>query len=121
MMNSILKAITDRVTSKRGMWITLGVWLLATLLLATLAPSAKEYESSSIDSIPSDAQSVIAQNKVDHYFKNNDGIPAILVFQNDDTNTVKITQLAPVFEEIGKVEGIKEIVPLTSMPPQATA
>ena len=100
----------------------LGVWLLATLLLATLAPSAKEYESSSIDSIPSDAQSVIAQNKVAHYyFKNNDGIPAILVFQNDNNKTVEITQLVPVFEEIGKVEGIKEIVPLTSMPPQATA
>ncbi|WP_342429460.1 MMPL family transporter [Neobacillus sp. FSL H8-0543] len=120
-MNSFLQSITDRATSKKGMWITLGVWLLATVLLATLAPSAKEYESSSIDSIPAEAQSVIAQNKVDEYFKNNDGIPAILVFQSADNNHVELAQLVSFFEEITNVEGIKEIVPLTSMPPQATA
>jgi hypothetical protein len=60
-MNSFLQPVTDRVTTKKGMWITLGIWLLVTMLLAVLAPSAKEYEVSSIDSIPADAKSTIAR------------------------------------------------------------
>ncbi|MEH7250941.1 MMPL family transporter [Neobacillus niacini] len=118
-MNSFLRPITDRVTSKKGMWITLGIWLLVTILLSALAPSAKEYEVSSINSIPEDAKSIIAQNKVDQYFKNNEGIPAILVFQSDK-GQVELSELTPLFEKIDQVEGIKEYVPLTTMPPQAT-
>ena len=119
-MNSFLQSITDRVTSKKGMWMTLGIWLLVTMLLAVLAPSAKDYEVSSIDSIPSDAKSMIAQKKQDQYFKNNEGTPAILVFQKDG-NDITISDLNPLFEKIDQVEGIKEYVPLTTMPPQATA
>ena len=119
-MNSFLQSITDRVTSKKGMWMTLGIWLVVTMLLAVLAPSAKDYEVSSIDSIPSDAKSMIAQNKQDQYFKNNEGTPAILVFQKDGNN-ITISDLNPLFEEIAQIEGIKEYVPLTTMPPQATA
>lgn len=119
-MNSFLQPLTDRVTSKKGMWITLGIWLLVTILLSVLAPSAKEYEVSSIDSIPADAKSIIAQEKVDTYFKNNDGIPAILVFQSDD-NKVEISDVNPLLEKLDQVEGIKEYVPLAKMPPQATA
>ncbi|MEH7176958.1 MMPL family transporter [Neobacillus vireti] len=119
-MNSFLRSITDRATSKKGMWITLGMWLLITMLLAVLAPSAKEYEVSSINSIPSDAKSMIAQEKQDKYFENNEGTPAILVFQKDGSN-VTLSDLDPLFEKIDQVEGIKEYVPLTKMPPQATA
>jgi putative drug exporter of the RND superfamily len=118
-MNSFLRSITDRVTSKKGMWMTIGIWLLVTMLLAVLAPSAKEYEVSSINSIPSDAKSMIAQEKQDKYFKNNEGTPAILVFQKDG-KAIKLSDLNPLFEKIDQVEGIKEYVPLTTMPPQAT-
>jgi putative drug exporter of the RND superfamily len=121
-MNSFLQSITDRVTSKKGMWVTLGLWLLVTVLLGALAPMAKDYESTSIQSIPDDAKSVIAQQKVDHYFKNNDGIPAILVFQaKAEGDKLELSDLKPSIEKIAKVDGIKEIVPLASMPPQATA
>lgn len=121
-MNSFLQSITDRVSSKRGMWITLAIWLIVTMLLAVFAPGAKDYESSSIQSLPDDAKSIIAQEKVDQYFTNNEGIPAILVFQSRSENKeVSLENLVPFFEEVKKVEGIKEIVPLTSMPPQATA
>lgn len=120
-MKPFLQRITDGVTSKKGMWITLGIWLVVTIALATLAPSAKEYEVSSIDSIPAEAKSVVAQNKIDEYFKNNEGIPAILVFQSEDGEKVELSQLVPFFEKIEKVKGIKEMVPLTSLPPQTTA
>jgi RND superfamily putative drug exporter len=58
-MKSFLKSITDRVSTKKGMWFTLGVWVIVTVLLAVFAPSVKEYESSNITSLPSDAKSVI--------------------------------------------------------------
>jgi putative drug exporter of the RND superfamily len=119
-MKSILKVITDRVSTRKGTWVTLGVWVIVTVLLAILAPSAKDYESSNITSLPSDAKSVIAQNKLDQYFKDDDGTPAILVFQSSDDKTVNVSELESFIKEVQKVEGVKEIVPITTLPPQAT-
>lgn len=118
-MKSILKRITDRVSTRKGTWVTLGVWVIVTVLLAILAPSAKDYESSNISSLPSDAKSVIAQNKLDQYFKDNDGTPAILVFQSSDAKAVNVSELKSFIKEVEKVEGVKEIVPITTLPPQA--
>lgn len=119
-MQSILKRITDQVSTRKGTWVTLGVWVIVTVLLAIFAPSAKEYESSNITSLPSDAKSVIAQNKLDQYFKDNDGIPAILVFQSSDDKAVIVSELETFIKDVEKVEGVKEIVPITILPPQAT-
>lgn len=121
-MKNILSAVTDRVSTKKGMWITLASWLIVTILLALFAPSVKEYEVSSIDTLPKDAQSVIAQTKVDQYFKNNDGIPAILVFQADN-GKVDFSEIAGVFDQIEseKVLGVEQVIPLSSLPPQAQA
>ncbi|SHS83982.1 MMPL domain-containing protein [Mycobacteroides abscessus subsp. abscessus] len=118
-MKSILKRITDRVSTRKGTWVTLGVWVIVTVLLAILAPSAKDYESSNISSLPSDAKSVIAQNKLDQYFKDNDGTPAILVFQSSDAKAVNVSELKSFIKDVEKVEGVKEIVPITTLPPQA--
>jgi len=119
-MKTWLKFITDRVSTKKGMWTTLGIWLLATMLLGGLAPSAKEYEVTSIDTLPEDAQSVIAQSKVDQYFESQDGIPAILVFQSE-RKEVDIGDLGAFFEQAQEVEGVKQMVPLPALPPQAAA
>lgn len=116
-MMTFLRWVTDRVSTKKGMWITLGIWFLITMLLASLAPSAKQYEATSIESIPADAQSAIAQSKVDEYFANNDGTPGIIVFHSEQ-GSIDLEQLRPFFEQVTEVEGIKEIVPITSIPPQ---
>lgn len=119
-MKSILKRITDLVSTRKGTWVTLGIWVIVTFLLAILAPSAKDYESSNINSLPSEAKSVIAQNKLDQYFKDNDGTPAILVFQSRDGKAVNVSELDSFIKGVEKVEGVKEIVPITTLPPQAT-
>ncbi|MBB6446993.1 MMPL family transporter [Bacillus benzoevorans] len=121
-MKTILNFITDRVATKKGMWMTLIVWLLAAGLLGAFAPSAKDYEVTTIDSLPKDAQSVIAQNKVDQYFPDNDGTPALLVFQADE-GKLKLQDITQFFKEIEeeKIDGVEQTVPLAALPPQAAA
>lgn len=121
-MKTLLNFITDRVATKKGMWITLIVWLLAAGLLGAFAPSAKEYEVTTIDSLPKDAQSVIAQQKTDKYFPDNEGIPALLVFQADkgELKLEDITKFLKEIEDEG-IDGVEQTVPLATLPPQAAA
>ena len=119
-MKTLIQFITDRVTTRKGMWTTLAIWLVATLLLAFFAPSAKDYEVSSIQSLPDEAQSIIANEKVDHYFSEQDGIPGILVFQaNHDDLTFE--GLVSFFQklEAEEIDGLEQVIPLSSLPPQA--
>ncbi|MDR4944972.1 MMPL family transporter [Neobacillus cucumis] len=121
-MKTFIQGITDRVTTKKGMWTTLSAWLIITLLLAVFAPSVRDYEVSNIASLPDDAKSVIAQKKVDHYFKDSDGIPAILVFQAPK-GQVSLTELTNLLDQVqsAKINGVQQVVSLSSLPPQATA
>lgn len=121
-MKTVLNYITDWVATKKGMWITLIVWLLAAGLLGAFAPSSKDYEVTSIDSLPEDAKSVIAQNKVDKYFPNNDGTPGLLVFQADK-GELNLEDIIKFFKEIEdeKIDGVEQTVPLAALPPQAAA
>lgn len=118
-MIRLLHSVTDRVSSKKGKWVTLITWIVIIGLLSTLAPSAKDYEVSSIDSFPDDAQSVIAHNKIETYFEGNDGIPAILVFQSEDK--LELTDVTAFVEKLesANINGLKELIPLASLPPQA--
>ncbi len=119
-MKTLLQAITDRVTTKKGMWITLAAWLIVTMLLAVFAPSVRDYEVSKIDSLPDDAKSVVAQVKVDQYFQDNEGIPAILVFQARK-GEVEFAELAKILDHVESkhIKGTQQVVPLSSLPPQA--
>ncbi|SDR02046.1 MMPL family transporter [Virgibacillus salinus] len=119
-MKTFIHYITDRVSTKKGMWITVGVWLILSMLLAVFAPSAKDYEVSSIQTLPDDAQSIIAKEKVDKYFEDSDGTPALLVFQASE-GEVEQSELGEFLSTIKEedIKGVKEIVPLTKLPPQA--
>ena len=121
-MKKLLKVITDRVTTKKGMWITLAAWLIVTIALSIFAPSVRDYQVSKIDTLPVNAKSVVAQSKVVEYFKNNEGIPAILVFQSKN-GEVMLSELASILDKIEneKIKGVQQVVPLSALPPQATA
>jgi len=119
-MKFLLQAITDRVSTKKGMWMTLGAWLIITMFLAMLAPMAKDYEVSNIQTLPNDAKSIIAEQKIDQYFKDSDGIPAIFVFHSEG-NEVHFQQIINFFATIEKenVHGFEQVVELSALPPQA--
>lgn len=121
-MKSFLIAITDRVTTKKGMWVTLIAWLIVTMALALFAPSVRDYQVSKIDTLPEDVQSVVAQEKVQQYFTNNQGIPAILVFQSKN-GEVTLSELSNVLDQVEResIKGVQQVVPLSNIPPQATS
>lgn len=121
-MQKFIRLVTDFVTSKKGMWITLGLWLAITMLLAVFAPSASEYKVSGVASLPADAQSVIAQQKIDEHFKDAESIPGILVLQseNGEINT-EILGEALDKVRVANIHGLKEMIPFSSLPPQALA
>lgn len=122
MMKPLLNKLTDLVSTKKGMWSTLAIWLIVTTLLAVFAPNAKDYEVSSVSFLPDDAKAVIAENKLDEYFPGNEGTPAILVFQSND-GEIDVTKLAEVLDHIREeiVSGVEGLVPLSALPPQAQA
>lgn len=121
-MRIILHFITDRVTTKKGMWLTLLAWLIVVLTMAVFAPDSNNYKVSSVAALPEQMQSVIAKNKVDQYFPGEDSIPAILVFQAKE-GSVQLGQLVSLVEKVEEVQiaGIQEILPIGKLPPQAAA
>ena len=121
-MKTLLQAVTNRVTTQKGMWITLTAWLAVMIALTLFAPSVRDYQVSKIDTLPEDAQSVVAQEKVEQYFTNNLGIPAILVFQSKN-GEVTLSELSNVLDKIESegIKGVQQVVPLSKIPPQATS
>lgn len=119
-MSKLLHLITDWVTTKKGMWITLITWIALAAILAIIAPNSKDYQVSSVDALPDHMQSVIAKQKVDEYFEESEGIPALLVFQSE-TDNVDLSELIQVLEQIEKasIHGVQEVIPLEKLPPQA--
>ncbi|OUM86120.1 MAG: MMPL domain-containing protein [Bacillus thermozeamaize] len=81
-MSSIIRQLTDRVTTPKGVRITLIVWIVAMLLLS-MGPRPADYKSPSFQSLPSDVPSKIAAEKLKQYFPDDQGTPAILVFHRE--------------------------------------
>ena len=118
-MNKFLNPITDWVSTKRGMWITITLWLVLMIGLSA-GPMLSEFKVTNFQSLPHDAQSVIAQEKVDEYFPNDQGTPGILVFTNED-GAINVDEVKVILAAIdaADVEGVDDIVDLESLPPQA--
>lgn len=120
-MKNMLFYITDRVSTKRGMWITIIAWLVLMVGLSA-GPKLGDYKVNNFQSLPDEAQSIIAQNKTEDLFPNEQGTPGILVFHNEkgDVNLDEVNQILDgiISEDI---DGIKNIIDLRTLPPQALA
>ncbi|MCM3122919.1 MULTISPECIES: MMPL family transporter [unclassified Mesobacillus] len=118
-MKKLLYSITDWVSTKRGMWITIIAWLVLMVGLSA-GPQLGDYKVNNFQSLPDDAKSIIAQNKTEDFFPNEQGTPGILVFHNEkgDINLDDVNQILDgiISEDI---EGIRNIVDTRSLPPQA--
>lgn len=119
-MKSLLRPITDWVTTKRGMWITIIVWLVFMIGLSA-GPKVSDYKVTSFQSLPDEAQSIIANEKLEHYFPNDQGTPGILVFHNANGGEANLAEVTDIMNAIiaANVEGVEEIIDISKLPPQA--
>ena len=118
-MNSFLRPITDWVSTKKGMWITISTWLVLMIGLSA-GPAVSDYKVTNFQSLPDDAQSIIANEKLEKYFPNDQGTPGILTFHNEN-GKVNLDEVTSIMNEIigAKIEGVDEIVNISQLPPQA--
>lgn len=117
-LRKLLYPITDWVSTKRGMWITIIAWLVLMVGLST-GPILGEYKVTNFQSLPDEAQSIIAEKKTEEMFPNEQGTPGILVFHNEkgDINTDEVTQiLSGIIVE--NIKGIETILDISALPPQ---
>jgi RND superfamily putative drug exporter len=121
-MKALLQPITDWVSTKRGMRITLISWFVVAMLLGGLAPSASEYKTTGFQSLPDNAKSVIANQKIEEYFPGDGSTPALFVFHSE-SGTVDAAAITEVLNAIesADIPGLKEVVPFGQLPPQAQA
>src|SRR5690606_16289988 len=119
-MKNLLKKITDGVSTKKGMWITLAPWLLVMIILTVTVPSVRDYQVTSIDSLPEDMHSVVANEKIATYFGDSELLPAILVLQSE--SQVELEDLVTITDAIiaEDIKGLKEIIPMGKLPEPAT-
>ncbi|MEK3797108.1 MMPL family transporter [Peribacillus sp. FSL H8-0477] len=120
-MKKLLFPITDWVSTKKGAWITLIAWLVLMIGLSA-GPKLSDYKVTNFQSLPDEAQSIIAEQETEKLFPNEQGTPGILVFHNEkgDINTDEVKQiLNGILAE--DIEGIETIVDISALPPQAIA
>lgn len=118
-LKRILGKVTDFVATRRGMWITLGTWIVLTVILTVFAPGSSNYKVSSVASLPEDAKSIIAQKNIDEHFKDAESLPGILVLQSKEE--IDIETLGAALDKVAAadINGLKEMIPFSSLPPQA--
>lgn len=118
-MNKFLNPITDWVSTKRGTWITLIAWIVLAVVL-TFGPTLNDYKVANFQSLPDDAQSIIADDKLKEYFPNDQGTPGILVFHNaeGDVDLEAVKKILAGITDAG-IEGIDSIVDISQLPPPA--
>lgn len=118
-MKKIIRRCTRMVSTKKGMYITLALWFLLAGFL-TIAPSSKEYETTNMEILPEEAQSVIAKKQIEKHFPGDNTLTALLVFHNPN-GKIDFEAAADVLTqiEVADIDGISTIPPFTTMPIQA--
>jgi putative drug exporter of the RND superfamily len=109
----------DMVSSKKGRWMTVIIWLLLALMLNMIFPQANSQKNDRAANLPSDTPSQQAQQIIDKEFSKGAGIPALLTWYRGegltDTDLAKIQQLASLLSE-KPVEFQQSVAPFHQMP-----
>jgi len=79
-----MKFVSALTSKRRYVWITILLWVIVAGFLS-VAPSANDYAiNTGENDLPKEAQSVIAEEKVQSYFPDDSGQLAILVFSSQE-------------------------------------
>lgn len=111
---TFINKITRAASSKRGAKWTVVIWLALMIGLSGMSSGAKEYATSiNHAGLKDDTPSMIADEKLAEHFKDDLGVPAILVFHNEsgltETNLEKIDIINKQIDD-ASFEGVKETI-----------
>jgi len=117
-----LHAITRFASSPKGAKITLVCWLLLVVILAGVAPGAKQYSISAGEGgIGNDKPAEVAKQLLDERFPSKDGLTALLVFHADQPitpeQTAKIAELSEWLVSADKPQHVANALPFHQLPP----
>lgn len=118
-MRKLAKFCSDR----KWVWVILVAWIIAAGALSA-APSANEYKvNTGEDDLPSDALSVIASDKVNTYFSDDDGLLGLLVFYNEagwnEANYKEIDKVSEWLTDNPEITTVQSMIPYHLFPEQA--
>ncbi len=114
-----MKKLAKFTSDRKWVWVILLLWVIVAGTLSA-APSANDYKvNTGEDDLPSSAKSVIASEKVNSYFDNDNGLLALLVFHNeegwDEESFQEIDQVSQSVED-SDLNTIQSAVPFHQFP-----
>lgn len=117
-----LHAITRFSGSPKGATITLVFWLLLVVILAGVAPGAKQYSISAGEGgIGNDKPAEVAKRLLDERFPSKDGLTALFVFHAEQPitpeQTAKIASLTEWLVSPDKPQHVADALPFHQLPP----
>ncbi len=80
MKDGFLSKIASGVGGKKGRFITLGIWIIAIIILQFFFPKAADYKDDAAKDLPNSEPSVVAQKLIDDKFAGTDGVPALITW-----------------------------------------
>ncbi len=117
-----MKRIAKYASHRKGVWVILLAWIILTGALSA-APSVNDYKvNTGENDLPKGAQSVVASEKFDAYFLDDNGLFALLVFHNKEgwntQNFTEVDEVSKWVEEDSTLETIQSAVPFHQFPEQ---
>ncbi|WP_404448330.1 MMPL family transporter [Sutcliffiella horikoshii] len=117
-----MKRIAKYASHRKGVWVILLAWIILTGALSA-APSVNDYKvNTGENDLPKEAQSVVASEKFNTYFPDDNGLFALLVFYNEEGwNTQSYTEVDEISKwmvEDSTLKTIQSAVPFHQFPEQ---
>ncbi len=108
-----------KLRGRRLWWLSIGIWLMITILSSVFAPGSNENVIANKDfGLPSDSPSIVAGYELEKHFPNDGGIPLFGVFHKDgELSDEEILSFALAIESLKEDKAFDEVdvIPLSKL------
>ncbi|WP_152395197.1 MMPL family transporter [Paenibacillus guangzhouensis] len=122
-MHRFFQSLANRISTRKGAWTVLTIWLVVIIVLSGVAPSSKKYAVSSGEgSIHENTPSAIAEQLMNEQFPTEDGPVGLLVFHAKQAITTeqraKISEVSTWLASDQKPVHVSSALPFHKFPKQ---
>ncbi|MEH7109419.1 MMPL family transporter [Bacillus sp. JJ1764] len=119
MLKNSLSLLIRAIISRRGRWVTVGIWIVLVGILSSTFPNVNKLADNSAANLPKSAMSMRAAKIVAEQFPNNNGTPLLLVWYRAEGLTDQDYQVvSKLYQHLQKTPLTEQsnIPPLSNMP-----